>query len=270
MRPECNEDDDGDGCVDDQRFTVQLTSYSYAGTLNYTPTLGNRKDNDIELHIHGGNLDKDEHDWEVGVILNGEAKNDYTKEAYLKLEFSKEFVDNLSTGSHRFIFNIEGNNGDDKRQTLTYVFYIYIQPQVQITGLEDSPLGSFPDYENYFQQNFCVYTTGDGRGQGGKFALYGESRNGFRRNYYLARSNSTLPRVSYIAKVGTGADADEADLLRIDEELGNVEFDGHASVGCGGSENMTLRIELDATFQEISRLPAGNYNDVLTLIVEAL
>lgn len=274
IRPGCEDDDDSQGCDENQDFSVVLKSYQYDGTLPYTPSLGEKNKEDIELHIHGGDLKGDQHDWLVGESLQGELTKDkglYTKEAYLKLEFSNSFVDNLSTGMHRFIFDIEGDSGDGKKQTLRYVFYLRVENQVQITSLEDAPLGNFPNHSEFFQQNFCVHATGDGSGQGAQFGMYATSENAQFFSFYLENKNlADAPEVPYVAKIGVGADAAPGTLLELNGQVAGLEFTGSPSTNCGGAENMTLRIELDVSFQALSQAPAGTYSDVLTLVVEAL
>lgn len=261
IRPECQEVDD-DGCDDATSFTVRLGEYQYIGSLQ-KPDLGS----DIRLLIVGGNLRQHDDDWRVNEIVDGrlpEESGFYTNSAYLMLWFSPSLVRNLSSGSHRFIFSIYGKTNDGREQSLVYEFRIGVGNQVQISRLDNMPLGTFPEIKDFEKQDFCVYATGDGSGRGGLFSINASSNTGFN----LKRSPADEFEVEYIPMFAVGVDAGRNALQRIDSLSGQT-FTGSPTVDCGNSDNMTLGIELNATFQELSVLPAGTYSDVLTITVEA-
>ena len=244
------------------KLYLKFVRFEYSGPLQEAPQLGQQED--IGFFIQGGNIGRDW--WEQGDILEGTLHNGQkiTQPIHLRLEFKDQFISSISTGNHQFIFYIEGYSSDGEKQTLRYVFGTGVENQVQITGLKDIALGLFPNHDSYNIQTFCVYATGDGSGTGGKFAISGRSGYGTDTEFKLKRDSVSEEVIPYTVEVGMAGIP-----LYQPKDDPNRELTGSGTVDCGGSTNMTLKVELDTTFQTLSQLPAGSYSDVLTLTVEA-
>ena len=272
FRTECH-NWDGNTCKDKSKVNIQLVNYAYIGSLtsNNIP----RANADFKLHIHSDAVD-DLHEWAVNQSTKGKIEDIYKKDSegysaqsktFLKFDMKDKLEEKLGVGNHRFIFDIEADSGDGNRKLLRYEFYVGIENRVQITGLQDVSLGTFPAHQTVVQTNFCVYATGNGNGDGGQFGIYAISDNRgflFIRDPYLVNNGN---KIFYKAKVGEGIN--NPVLHKLNTETVSRYFTGSPSLGCDGNSNMTLQIELVTSFAELSRLPAGSYVDTLWLTVEA-
>ncbi|MET4696350.1 hypothetical protein [Endozoicomonas lisbonensis] len=235
---------------------------------------GNHYVLNTEFSIPEFGHDNNNFQWPIDNEINGDAEdlnpNGMSGDMFLNLTIKERVLKSLSAGEHVFTVVLKGYDSDEK--SVKYLYYNFNitasgNKQVRISGLDDYSLGLFPGHLPYDSKNFCIHASGDGL-----FTIRAEGGDKRTSNFELSSTaNNQKSTIPYLPMFGVGNDVPERSLLEMNSQTEDETFVGHEEDYCGGlgNTNMTLAIRLNATFQQLSQKPAGNYTDTLTLVVEA-
>ncbi|MDZ7685206.1 MAG: hypothetical protein U5O39_09600 [Gammaproteobacteria bacterium] len=136
-------------------------------------------------------------------------------------------------------------------------FTVTLPELVQITRLDNINLGTW-DGVNDIQvtEQFCVFRNGSGG-----FAIVTSGQNASGGNFNLAGA-STVPYTLEYAQSGGYFDADPATIL----PSSTTGFTGSSTRNCGGANNTSLRVTVDAA--DLAGQPQGTFSDTIFLRVE--
>jgi hypothetical protein len=132
-----------------------------------------------------------------------------------------------------------------------------IADRVQITGLDDIPLGTYGGRGNLTgSAAFCVYRNGTGL-----YDLEASSANADGATFRAAGGGEFI---AYAVKVDE--DADASDGVLVDSGTPETGLQGHASAtDCGSNDNASLQVSFSEA--DLQAAPTSSYNDTITLLV---
>ena len=133
-----------------------------------------------------------------------------------------------------------------------------IADRVQITGLDDIPLGTYGGSGNLTgSAAFCVYRNGTG--------LYDLEATSANEQAGTFKASNGTNDIDYAVKVDE--DTDASDGILVDSGTAETGLQGHASAtDCGGSDNASLQVSFAEA--DLQAAPTSSaYNDTITLLV---
>ena len=215
------------------------------------------------------NPDKDK--WGLGQPVSGVTINDiiesnengFSNELFLSFRMTDAMRQKLIPGEYKFYFTLGGRIEGENWKRLEYLFKIDIPDKVQITGLTNIDLGTFPNHIATDTRPFCVYSTS------GKFFIKASSGNGNSEFFLKSNDQNIHNKINYHSAVAQGIDSGVGDFRTMNAETAGYEFSGSTDKKCSDGKKMTLKVGLNQGFTYLSQLPAGTYTDTLTLTVSA-
>jgi spore coat protein U-like protein len=132
-----------------------------------------------------------------------------------------------------------------------------IADRVQISGLDDIPLGTYGGSGDLTGESlFCVYRNGTG--------LYDLEASSANADGTTFRASDGTNQIAYAVKVD--ADTDASDGIPVASGEPETGLQGHDSAtDCGGSDNASLQVSFAEA--DLQAAPTSSYNDTITVLV---